>query len=231
MKLIGFGCSFTYGSELIDPEIDGLWDDISQTKIWDRHYKNIPWRTNHSWLGRLAHNLGYKFDNLAQPANSNFAIAQQISSYFINTYDPQDKIIVCVGWTAKTRMSWYTDNTWTHNGFADYKNGWSESAREWVIKADNESHTMYTENAKFIVNSICKSMNIPIIQFNALGHHNTTKYPNYFIDGNSMDTMIRRAMQEDNRLDLVAKGGHPNEAGHEYFTIRLTEFVKSHIIT
>ena len=43
--------------------------------------------------------------------------------------------------------------------------------------------------------------------------------------------MIRRAMAEDNRLNLTAKDGHPNEAGHEYFTIRLTEFVKSNIIT
>jgi hypothetical protein len=183
------------------------------------------------WLGRLANNLGYQFDNLSEPANSNFAIAQQVSTYFLNTYDSQDKIIICVGWTEKTRMSWYTKNKWTHNGFAGDEHGWSKSAREWVITSDKESYDMYTENAKFIVNSICKSMNIPIIQFNAIGHHKTTQYPNYFIDGSSMDSMIRRAMKEDNRLDLVAKDGHPNEAGHEYFTIRLTEFVKSNIIT
>ena len=128
-------------------------------------------------------------------------------------------------------MSWYTNNTWTHNGFAGDKHGWPQSAREWVIKSDNESYNMYTENAKFIVNSICKSMNIPIIQFNTIGNHKTTRYPNYFIDGASMDSMLRRAMAEDNRLNLIAKDGHPNEAGHEYFTIRLTEFVKSHIIT
>ena len=220
MKLVGFGCSFTYGSELVDPNIGNEY-----------HYANTRYRNNNVWLGRLASKLGYQFDNLAEPANSNFAIAQQVSNYFLSRYDPQDKIIICIGWTEKTRMSWYTKNTWTHNGFAGDKHGWPQSAREWVIKSDNESYNMYTNNAKFIVNSICKSSNIPIIQFNALGYHQTTKYPNYFIDGNSIDSMLRRAMAEDERLDLIANDGHPNEAGHEYFTVRLTEFVKCHIIT
>ena len=219
MKLVGFGCSFTYGSELVDPNIGE-----------ENHYANARYRNNNVWLGRLADNLGYQFDNLAEPANSNFAIAQQVSNYFLSTYNPQDKIIICLGWTAKTRMSWYSTN-WVHNGFAGNEYGWYRSCREWVNNSTEESHNLYTDNAKFIVNNICKSMNIPIIQFNAIGHHKTTQYPNYFIDGSSMDSMIRRAMKEDNRLDLVAKDGHPNEAGHEYFTIRLTEFVKSNIIT
>ena len=219
MKLVGFGCSFTYGSELIDPELDP-----------EDHHANTRYRNNNVWLGRLASDLGYQFDNLAEPANSNFAIAQQVSNYFLKKYNPNEKILVCVGWTSRARMSWYTNNKWTHNGFADNNNGWAKSAREWVTKSDNESYNMYTENAKFIVNSICKSMHIPILQFNALGHQIVTNYPNYFIDGTSMDSMLRRAMDEDSRLNLVAEGGHPNEQGHEYFTIRLTDFVKSHII-
>jgi hypothetical protein len=229
MKLVGFGCSFTYGSELVDPNVGEK-----------HHHANTRYRNNNVWLGRLANNLGCQFDNLAEPANSNFAIAQQVSSYFLNTYDSQDKIIVCIGWTEKTRMSWFgkhwTHNNglgfmWTHNGFVDSKTGWTGSAKEWVLNSSDQSHQMYTDNAKFIVNSICKSMNIPVIQFNALGHHKATQYSNYFIDGNSMDGMLRRAMQEDNRLNFIAKDGHPNEAGHEYFTVRLTEFVKSNIIT
>lgn len=219
MKLVGFGCSFTYGSELIDPDI-GI----------ENHHANTRYRNNNVWLGRLASKLDYQYDNLAEPANSNFAIAQQVSTYFLNSYDINDEIIICVGWTSKTRMSWYSTK-WIHNGFAGDKNGWYRSCREWINNSSNESHDLYTDNAKFIVNSICKSMNIPIIQFNALGHHDATQYTNYFMDGNSMDSMLRRAIAQDNRLNLIAKDGHPNEAGHEYFTVRLTEFVKSNIIT
>ena len=218
MKLLGFGCSFTYGSELTDPEVGTEF-----------HHANTRYRNNNVWLGRLASKLGYQFDNLSEPANSNFAIAQQVSNYFLNTYNTNEKIVVCVGWTAKTRMSWY-GTKWVHNGFAGDEHGWYRSAREWVNNCTDESHDLYTNNAKFIVNSICGSMNIPILQFNAIGNHSITQYKNYFINGSSMDSMLRRAMKEDERLNLIAKDGHPNEQGHEYFTIRLTDFAKSNII-
>tara|TARA_B100001093_G_scaffold515028_1_gene590410 strand:+ start:759 stop:1418 length:660 start_codon:yes stop_codon:yes gene_type:complete len=217
MRLVGFGCSFTYGSELLDSTLED-----------SNHPDNYEYREKNVWLGRLAEDLNLKYDNRGEPANSNFAIAQQVSQYILNN-STDDEIIICVGWTARTRMSWF-DDRWVHNGFASNENGWHASAKEWVINSNKESHIMYTENAKLIVNSICKANNIPILQFNALGTHETTNYPNYFIDGFSMDNMLRRAMKEDDRLNLIASGGHPNEAGHEYFTIRLTDFVKSHII-
>ena len=72
MRLIGFGCSWTYGSELYDPDIGGEY-----------HKQNIPFRESNCWLGRLANRLGYEFDNRAEPANSNFAIAQQIAQYLV----------------------------------------------------------------------------------------------------------------------------------------------------
>jgi hypothetical protein len=45
-----------------------------------------------------------------------------------------------------------------------------------------------------------------------------------------MNSTLKRAAQEDNRLNLFASGGHPNEAGHEYFTFRLHDFAKERII-
>ena len=41
-----------------------------------------------------------------------------------------------------------------------------------------------------------------------------------------MDSMLRLAMQEDNPKKFFCKGDHPNIEGHEYFTRRLTDFVK-----
>ena len=217
MRLIGFGCSWTYGSELYNPDIGEEY-----------HKEHILFRESNCWLGRLANRLGCEFDNRAEPANSNFAISQQVAQYFLNCYN-NEKIIICIGWTANTRMSWF-DDKWVHNGFASNEYGWTRSAREWVLRSTNESHNMYTNNAKLFVNSICDSMNIPIIQFNAIGHHDTTNYKNYFIDGATMDSMLRNAMQEDDRKKFFCPGDHPNEEGHEYFTSRLTDFVKSHII-
>ena len=72
MKLVGFGCSFTYGSELVDPDIDPA-----------DYWANTRYRESNVWLGQLAKLLGTAWDNRAEPANSNFAIAQQVADYFI----------------------------------------------------------------------------------------------------------------------------------------------------
>lgn len=218
MRLVGFGCSWTFGSELHDPNISN-----------ENHHANTRYRNNNVWLGRLANRLNCEFDNHGEPANSNFAIAQQVSQYFLNNHNESEKIIVCVGWTAKLRMSWYGPG-WIHNGFAHKESGWFYSNKEWTTNSTEETFDMYTDNAKLFVNSICNSKNIPILQFNAIGEHKATNYDNYFIDGSTMDAMLKRSMKEDDRNNFFCKGDHPNEEGHEYFTIRLTDFVKSHII-
>jgi len=105
---------------------------------------------------------------------------------------------------------------------------WKYSNKEWTV--NKIDHTYWTDAAKLFVNSVCKLHNIPILQFNALGKHKPAHYDNYFLDGLTMESMLKDAQQSDDRLDLFASGGHPNEAGHEYFTIRLHDFAKDCII-
>ena len=218
MKLVGFGCSFTYGSELFSPGADP-----------NHHWANNRYRNEHSWLGLLASKFNCAYDNLAEPANSNFAISYQVANYIQNSRNDKEHIVVCIGWSDSNRMSWYSDQ-WMHNGFVKSHDIWSNTNKEWVANNTNSGNQLYTNSAKLFVNSICNFYNIPILQFNALGEHTTTRYENYFNDGNTMQGMLAKAQQEDSRLELFANGGHPNEAGHEYFTIRLHDFAKQRII-
>ena len=219
MKLVGFGCSFTYGSELVDPALN-----------IDHHPRdNWRYRETNCWLGQLAKLFDCIYDNRGEPANSNFAIQYQVADYILNKRNDNEQIVICIGWSAPTRMSWY-DDSWTHNGFVSNKTGWTGSAKEWAANSTPDNLEMYSSSAKLFVNSICEVHNIPILQFNALGRHKTTKYKNYFADGNTMDEILKHAQNKDSRLDLFASGGHPNEAGHEYFTIRLHDFAKQRII-
>lgn len=226
--LVGFGCSFTYGSELIDPDLMDYYDPTSQTLVWDRHHLNTPHREKHCWLGQLAKYYNCDFDNRAQPANSNFAIAQQVADYFLNDRDVSKEIVICVGWTERTRMSWF-DGEWVHNGFAGEQKGFHASAKEWVITCSDRTHDLFTENAKLIVNNICSSHGVPILQFNALGKHKSNSYPNYFLGSGTMDGLLKREGDEKQK-DFFALGGHPNELGQEYFTKRLYNFAKERII-
>ena len=173
MKLVGFGCSFTYGSELVDPEVGT-----------DFHHENTRYRESNVWLGRLANKLGATFDNRAEPANSNYAIQYQFADWFNNNRDPNETVAVCIGWTDTQRFSWL-DDIWTHNGTVRDDQKFLHSRKDWITS--NVDHNYWTDAAKLFVNSVCKLHNIPILQFNAIGAHKSTSYDNYFLDGLTME--------------------------------------------
>ena len=208
MKLVGFGCSFTYGSELVDPDLGS-----------ESHHANIRYREHNVWLGRLAERLDFHYDNLAQPANSNYAIQYQVADYINNTWNPAEQIIICVAWTESCRFSWL-DETWTHNGQVRNDQKFLHSRSDWL--KSNVDHQYWTDAAKLNVNAVCKYHDLPILQFNAIGKHTPTQYPNYFLDGATMQSVLQS--------EHFASGGHPNEQGHEWFTKRLHLFAKQRII-
>jgi len=208
VKLVGFGCSFTYGSELQSPDIDP-----------NDHWANNRYRNQHCWLGQLAKRFSAEMDNLAQPANSNYAIQYQVADYINNTWNRNEQIIICVAWTEPARFSWL-DDVWTHNGTVRDDEKFLHSRSDWL--KSSVDHNYWTDAAKLNVNAVCKYYNIPILQFNAIGKHTTTQYPNYFLDGATMQSVLEP--------EHFASGGHPNELGHEWFTKRLYLFAKEHII-
>ena len=207
MKLVGFGCSFTYGSELVDPTVG------------TDHHANTRYRHRNVWLGQLAKRFDCEYDNLAEPANSNYAIQYQVADYLNNTWKRDEQIVVCVAWTEPARFSWL-DETWTHNGTVRNNEKFLHSRSDWL--KSSVRHEYWTDAAKLNVNAVCKYYDIPILQFNAIGEHSTTKYPNYFLDGATMQSVLQP--------EHFASGGHPNEVGHEWFTKRLHLFAKEHII-
>ena len=216
MKLVGFGCSFTYGSELVDPDIDPA-----------DHWANVRYRESNVWLGQLAKRLNATWDNRAEPANSNYAIQYQFADWFNNNRNPSERVAVCVAWTDIARFSWL-DDTWTHNGTVRNDEKFLHSRKDWITS--DVDHNYWTDAAKLFVNSVCKLNNIPILQFNAIGVHSTTNYSGYFVDGSTMEDVLKQAQSEDDRKQLFASGGHPSEVGHFWFTKRLTLFAKEHIL-
>ena len=219
MKLVGFGCSFTYGSELVNPELDFQGAEF--------HRRNTRYRESNVWLGQLAKRLNATWDNRAEPANSNYAIQYQFADWFNNNRNPSERVAVCVAWTDIARFSWL-DDTWTHNGTVRNDEKFLHSRKDWITS--DVDHNYWTDAAKLFVNSVCKLNNIPILQFNAIGVHSTTNYSGYFVDGSTMEDVLKQAQSEDDRKQLFASGGHPSEVGHFWFTKRLTEFAKEHIL-
>lgn len=218
MKLAGFGCSFTYGSELLDPEL---------ANSWDRHHENTPYRERHSWLGRLAEKLDASYINLAEPAGSNFSIQEKFAGYIQN--NDCSNTIICVAWTNHLRNSWWSDKEqrWIHDGFIRNENEtlFGASFKEWLTHSHKRCEQA-TLNAKLFVNSVCEAKGIKIIQFDALSNVNSPRYSNYHMQGRSMQDVL---IAEGKRLgkEFLASGGHPNEAGHTHYVDLMMEWIKA----
>ena len=213
------GCSFTYGSELLDPELD---------HSWDRHHENTPYREKYCWLGRLAERLSCKAINLSEPSCSNYAIQEKFADYIFRTYT--EDTIIAVGWTSHLRMSWWDeDKSWIHDGNIRYnaEELFNKTFKEWVTHSYKRCEHV-TRNAKMFINAVCDSKNIRLIQFDALSNSKSINN-NFHQKGRNMQDVLRA---EGNRLDkeFLAPEGHPNEAGHEYYAKLLHAWIKANKI-
>ena len=219
MKLIGFGCSFTYGSELLTPELE---------RILQQKLENIKYRENTVWLGVLAKRLGLEADNYSQPACSNYAI-QEIFAQWFNKRDIQEPVTVVIGWTNHMRNSWWhQEQGWIHDGFIRNQGQelFKNSFKDWV-NYSKKRNEIITNNAKLFVNSVCKSHNIPIIQLNALSNvTNPYQLSNCHQGDQNMHDVL---LLEGKRLNknFLADGGHPNESGHEHYVEMLYSWIKA----
>lgn len=219
MTLVGFGCSFTYGSELLNPELEDSWD---------RHNDNTPYREKHTWLGQLAERLDCKAINLAEPGCSNYALQENFAKYFYEN-DCSD-IIIAVAWTNHLRYSWWSDDQqrWIHDGFIRYNNDndelFMDSFKEWLALSYNRCEQI-TKNAKLFVNSVCQSHGIKLIQFDALPNING-HYDNFHQQGRNMLDVLKK---EAERLDrtFITAGDHPTEAGHAYYAKLLHSWIRA----
>ena len=220
MKLVGFGCSFTYGSELMDPELE---DD------YDRHYDNIPYREKHCWLGQLAEMLDCSFDNRASPASSNYSIQEEFADWFDGRL-PDSNDVICIGWTNHLRTSWWSDDDqrWIHDGFIRNEDEklFHDSFKEWLALSYERNATI-TNHAKLFVNSVCQANNIKIVQFNALCNIPTPyEFINFHQGDQNMQNVLRNEGDRLNK-DFLAPGEHPNEAGHKHYAKMLHSWIEA----
>jgi hypothetical protein len=94
-KIVSFGDSFVFGSELKD------------NKHGDK-----------GWIGLAAKKLGVEYETLAVPGCGNENISRQILTYFSN--NPGDNVLVVINWTWGARWDFYVPGVekWTTLGLS-----------------------------------------------------------------------------------------------------------------
>jgi len=233
MHILGIGCSFTYGSELVAPDA-----------TWDAHHENIKYREHHVWLGQLAQHYGATHDNRGQPSGSNMYIWQALCEYIQQNPTPRDDLLIAIAWSSIDRMSWYHDGAqrWVHSGFVRFNNrpmapdaDFRNSTVEW-IKHSLGHQRQWDVSLRMSTNALLEKYGARYVQFNALpptkgydGDKKPVLYPqfaNTFMGTNNMYDWLL----DTHGRDAFAEGEHPNALGHALWVEQMTHYLDAKIL-
>lgn len=118
-EIICDGDSWTFGCEIVDPDIAKKYPDTTHPGQYDFVEENDGYRTPKIFPTHLAKLLNVPVTNLSWPADDNGTILRRTINYISQKYIanniPTDKLFVIIGWTSPERNSfWYKDDGLSH---------------------------------------------------------------------------------------------------------------------
>lgn len=237
-KIVGFGDSWIWGDELLDPALE----DHPQ-----RHpvlMENTSYREGHCFLGRLGENYKVPTENFGWPGGSLQSTIWTYLWWIEHETVPLDRCLVMIGLTDGNRTSFYNPNhvsygndppwnrfqhsAWVHSGASSVDDDWADMVKRYMVLTDCPQliKLNYMQAAYFFDGQIKRHAGL--VQFN-------TMRPECEIE---LDSLLwpRSGLQLDFR-DMPDRGkflkemGHPNELGHKLIADRLIAEIDRVILT
>ena len=108
--IVGFGCSFTEGGGLDNPNVYKFINNINDDSIGFLHPDTLSFKKNNNFIVYLAELFGCGFINTAESMSSNDLIFRKIYKYFSKP-NPNKRILMVGQMTMFTRQHVYYDFT------------------------------------------------------------------------------------------------------------------------
>lgn len=220
-KLVVFGCSWAYGSELVDPALDYKDKDGYHGSGSDFDHSNDQYRLDHCFGNLVAKNYGVELDLKAEPGNSNFGILCNFHRWLDTS--PSSDTLAVFSMTDSNRHSWLYKEKMCHSSWIQWerKHELFETYKQWVVHLNTLEWQQQNENTitRSIIDS-CENRKISFIICDSLPRTNSVKHQNYLWPGHTLQ-------QELINFDKTcfASGGHPNESGHARIAEILVDFI------
>jgi len=232
-KLVAFGCSWTFGDELDNPELAEFKED---SKYWDM---NAEYRVAHSYPGLIAKHYNLEVENLAFPGASLNSIRDTLIWYIAN--NDISNTMFLLGLTEAWRCSWnnsaherdfndpewntHIHSSWLLHNDCIYDESWKETFRNYVDnQVDDTLRWRNLNETLMLFDGVSARFQIPVIQFNMLEViENSIPVPTYAWPLEEM----RNYIQTQAGRAAFAPGRHPNEKGHEIISKRLIDYIDS----
>lgn len=212
--LIAFGCSFTYGDELLDPNIK------SGELCNSRH--NDDYRNSHCYAGIVADHYGLELINTAFPGGS--LESMRYALYWASKNCDLQSTLLIAGLTQAHRTSYFdqnlTDNlpwnrfqhsTWLKNNNEDE---WSRLNSFWqkmCLSHEWEKFNLY-QTIKVFESASSNLVLLPVF-------NDEPDFQSLF----KTDFVVESILNDTD----YAVNGHPNENGHNKIANRLIKHIES----
>ncbi len=236
-KIVGFGDSFIWGDELLDPALK------SHPHAHPVLIENTQYRECNCFLGQMGQHYGVPVENFGIPGGSLQSTIWNYLWWMENRPDEINDSLIIVGLTGSSRISFYNPNHVHYRNDAPW-NKYVHSA--WITPVVEYSAEWIDTIKQLTVLSNCKELEklnyqqaVWFFEGQASLHPNRvfqlcTISPPCVVDVPSLiwsDQCLTHVLKKlPNSEKLFADQGHPNEIGHKLMTEILINHIESCII-
>ena len=224
-KIVGFGDSWVWGDELIDPKL------LDHPDVHPVLVENTEYREKHCFLGLLGKHYDLPVENFGIAGGS---LQSSIWTYLWwlehEQLDPEECLVI-VGLTEANRETFYNPNhvsygndpewnrfihsAWVHSGASNISSQWSNMVKtHMVLTSCSELQRLNYRQSVMFFEGQYNSLSHNVLQFNTIHPPLTAVAANLIWPAVGLRSLV------DDRA-LLAKHGHPNERGHEVIRDRL----------
>jgi hypothetical protein len=225
-KIVGFGDSWMYGDELLDPEL--MKSDPDAHTCW---VQNTEYREQHCFLGLLGKHYDLPIENFGIPGGSLDSTQWTYQWWMRNEPNPKSCLVV-VFLTESNRFSLYNPNhvhysndppwnkfvhsTWVHFGSSVIGPEFTDLIKRHIVLTEcQDLDALRYHQALLFFDGQQARVGMPMIMINTMPapRHSpsvqTLHWPDFCW------TLHFRDHPGNQKRELIMPGGHPNEKGHE----------------
>ena len=209
--LIAFGCSFTYGDELLDP-------NIKPGELCNSRY-NDKYRNSHCYAGIVAKHYDLNFLNTAFPGGSLESMRYALH-WVCENYNLSDTVLIA-GLTQSHRNSYFdadlNDPPWNRFRHSTWlkdqtQDPWNQLNHSWIKMCSHSDWDYFNLQQTVGYFENCDAIMLPVYSDEPT-----------FSSANKTDFVLQDILDD---IDY-APGGHPNESGHSKIANRLINYIDS----
>jgi len=237
-KIVGFGDSWMYGDELLDPDL--VLKNADAHSCWTQ---NETYRNNHNFLGLVGKHYNVPVENFGIPGGSMQSSIWTFQWWLDHEPDPEN-CLVLVGHTDSDRLSFYNPghrsygndapwNRFIHSTWVEYGSSVIPEEFRTMVKQQlvltncTELARLNYQQTVMFFDGVAARHNIPMMQFHVMPGDCEMKNTPTIIWPNFATTLWFRDHPDNQRRELIKPGGHPNEIGHVMIAEKLISTIDS----